>query len=120
MRRDRVTFAMIIGIPFLQVVLFGYAINADPKHLPAAVVLADDGPQGRALLSGLKNSSYFDFVRQYRTEEQARQAQASGAVQFVINIPQNFSRDLLRGKRPTVLVEADATDPGTTDRKSIV
>jgi ABC-2 type transport system permease protein len=114
MRRDRVTFAMMIGIPLLQVILFGYAINADPKHLPAAVVLADDGPQARSLLYGLENSRYFDFVRQYRTEEQARQGLAAGAVQFVINIPQNFSRDLLRGKRPAVLVEADATDPGTT------
>ena len=114
MRRDRVTFAMMIGIPLLQVILFGYAINADPKHLPAAVVLADDGPQARSLLYGLENSRYFEFVRQYRTEEQARQALAAGAVQFVINVPQNFSRDLLRGKRPAVLVEAAATDPGTT------
>lgn len=114
MRRDRVTFAMMIGIPLLQVVLFGYAINADPKHLPAAIVLADDGPQARSVLYGLRNSSYFDFVRQYHTEGQARQALAAGDVQFVINIPQNFSRDLLRGKRPAVLVEADATDPGTT------
>ena len=114
MRRDRVTFAMMIGIPLLQVILFGYAINADPKHLPAAVVLADDGPQARSLLYGLENSRYFEFVRQYRTEEQARQALAAGAVQFVINVPQNFSRDLLRGKRPAVLVAADATDPGTT------
>jgi ABC-2 type transport system permease protein len=114
MRRDRVTFAMMIGIPLLQVVLFGFAINADPKHLPAAIVLADDGPQARSLLYGLKNSSYFDFVAKYRTENQARDALAAGDVQFVVNIPQNFSRDLLRGKRPALLVEADATDPGTT------
>ncbi len=114
MRRDRVTFAMMIGIPLLQVVLCGFAINADPKHLPAALVLADDGPQARSLLYGLENSSYFDFVQKYSTEEQARKALAAGEVQFVINIPQNFSRDLLRGKRPAVLVEADATDPGTT------
>lgn len=114
MRRDRVTFAMMIGIPLLQVVLFGYAINADPKHLPAAVILADDGPQGRSILYGLKNSSYFDFTRKYQTEEEGRRALAAGDVQFVINIPVNFSRDLLRGKRPAILVEADATDPGTT------
>src|SRR5208282_6672524 len=87
MRRDRVTFAMMIGIPLLQVVLFGYAINADPKHLPAAVVLADNGPQGRSVLYGLKNSSYFDFLRQYQTEEEGRHALAAGEVQFVINIP---------------------------------
>jgi ABC-2 type transport system permease protein len=114
MRRDRVTFAMMIGIPLVQVTLFGFAINLDPKHLPAAVVMADDGPQGRALLFGLKNSSYFQFLREYPTETQARKALAIGDVQFVVNIPENFSRDLLRGRRPAVLVEADATDPGTT------
>jgi ABC-2 type transport system permease protein len=114
MRRDRVTFAMMIGIPLMQVVLFGYAINADPKHLPAAVVLADDGPQARTVVWGLENSGYFEVTKQYGTEEGAREALAAGAVQFVVNIPQNFSRDLLRGQRPTLLVEADSTDPGTT------
>jgi ABC-2 type transport system permease protein len=114
MRRDRITFAMLIGIPLLQVILFGYAINADPKHLPTGIVLADNGPQGRSLLYGMQNSSYFDQVRQYRSEPEAGHALAAGEVQFVVSIPQNFSRDLLRGKRPSVLVEADATDPGTT------
>ncbi len=114
MRRDRLTFAMMLGIPLLQLTLFGYAINSDPRHLPAAVLLADDGPQGRAILQALQNSSYYDFKRQVRTEQEGRDALARGDVQFVVNIPQNFTRDLLRGDRPSILIEADATDPSAT------
>src|SRR5436190_14184614 len=114
MRRDRLTFGMMIGIPLLQLVLFGFAINADPKHLPTAVLLADDGPQGRTLLEAIRNSSYFDFVRQVKTEEEANEVLARGEVLFLVTIPQNFSRDLLRGDRPVLLVEADATDPAAT------
>lgn len=114
MRRDRLTFGMMVGIPLLQLILFGYAINSDPKHLPAAVLLADNGPQGRTLLYAIQNSGYFRFVRQVKTETEGRDALARGEVQFVVNIPENFSRDLLRGDRPAILVEADATDPGTT------
>ncbi len=114
MRRDRVTFGMMIGIPLLQLVLFGFAINSDPKHLPAAVLLADRGPHGRTILQGLKNSAYFDFVEELSTEQDARDALARGDVQFVINIPAEFSRDLLRGDRPALLVQADATDPAAT------
>jgi ABC-2 type transport system permease protein len=113
-RRDRMTFAMILGIPLIQLILFGFAINSDPKHLPAAVLLADDGPQGRTLLYGIQNSSYFDFKRALGTELEAREALARGDVQFVISIPENFSRELLRGMQPSVLVEADATDPSAT------
>jgi ABC-2 type transport system permease protein len=114
MRRDRLTFAMMVGIPVMQLVLFGYAINSDPKHLATAVLLADQGPQGRSLLAGIQNSAYFDFVRQVKTEAEGEQALARGEVQFVINIPENFTRELLRAKRPAVLVEADATDPAAT------
>jgi ABC-2 type transport system permease protein len=114
MRRDRLTFAMMLGIPLLQLTLFGYAINSDPRHLPTAVLLADDGPQGRTLLHALKNSTYYDFTRQVHSETEARDLLARGQVQFVVNIPQNFSRDLLRGDRPIVLIEADATDPSAT------
>jgi ABC-2 type transport system permease protein len=114
MRRDRLTFAMMIGIPLLQLVLFGFAINSDPKHLPTAVLVADDGPEGRSLLYAIQNSSYFDFVRQLRSEAEAAEVLARGDVQFVVNIPQSFTRDLLRGDRPVVLVEADATDPAAT------
>ncbi len=114
MRRDRVTFAMMVGIPLIQLVLFGFAINSDPKHLPAAVLLADHGPQGRTLLHAIRNSAYFDFVRQVKTESEGHDVLARGEVQFVVNIPENFTRDLLRGDRPAVLVEADATDPAAT------
>jgi len=114
MRRDRLTFGMMIGIPLLQLILFGYAINTDPKHLPAAVLLADNGPQGRSLLAAVRNSGYFDFVRQVDTEKEGRDALARGEVQFVVNIPADFSRSLLRGERPAILLEADATDPAAT------
>jgi len=111
MRRDRVTFAIMIGIPLVQLILFGFAINSDPKHLPTAVLLADQGPQGRALLYAIRNSGYFNFVRQVATESEGRDVLARGEVQFIVNIPEDFTRDLLRGDRPAILVEADATDP---------
>jgi ABC-2 type transport system permease protein len=114
MRRDRLTFGMMLGIPLIQLIGFGFAINSDPKHLPTAVLLADRGPQARTLLYGIKNSGYFRFVRELTSEREAQEALARGQVQFVVNIPVNFSRDLLRGDRPAVLVEADATDPATT------
>jgi ABC-2 type transport system permease protein len=114
MRRDRLTFGMMIGIPLLQIVLFGYAINVDPKHLAAAVLLADNGPQGRTLLHAIQNCSYLDFVRELKSESEANEVLKRGDVQFVIDIPENFTRDLLRGDRPTILVEADATDPAAT------
>jgi len=114
MRRDRLTFGMMIGIPLLQLILFGYAINTDPKHLPAAVFLADNGPQGRSLLAAVRNSGYFDFVRQVDTEKEGRDALARGEVQFVVSIPADFTRSLLRGERPAILLEADATDPAAT------
>ncbi|MCU0917076.1 MAG: ABC transporter permease [Planctomycetes bacterium] len=112
MRRDRLTFMMMISMPLMQLVLFGYAINSDPRHLPTGVLLADRGPQARTLLHALRNSSYLTFVREFRTEEEARAAIARGTVQFLVHIPESFTRDLLRGQRPAVLLEVDATDPG--------
>lgn len=114
MRRDKLTFGMMLGIPLMQLVLFGFVINADPKHLATAVLLADQGPQGRTLLHAIRNSGYFDFVKVLPTEAEAEEALARGDVQFIINIPASFSRDLLRGDRPAILVEADATDPAAT------
>lgn len=114
MRRDRVTFAMMVGIPLMQLLLFGFAINSDPKHLSTAVRLADQGPFARTLVTALRNSGYFAIVREAATEEEARRLLQVGDVQFVVNIPESFSRDLLRGERPTVLIEADATDPAAT------
>ena len=114
MRRDRLTFGMIIGIPLMQLILFGFAINSDPKQLPAAVLSADYDPQARTLLSAIRHSGYFNFVRRVNSESEARDLLARGEVQFVVSIPENFSRDLWRGDRPVVLVEADATDPAAT------
>jgi ABC-2 type transport system permease protein len=111
MKRDRVTFAMMVGIPLLQLVLFGYAINSDPKHLPTAIRDADEGPFARTLVWSLKNSGYFEFVRETASEAEAARLLQLGKVQFVVNIPADFTRDLLRGQAPTVLIEADATDP---------
>jgi ABC-2 type transport system permease protein len=114
MRRDRVTFGIMIGIPLMQLILFGFAINSDPKHLPAALLLADHGPQARTLLHAIQNTGYIDFVRQVETESEGRDVLARGEVQFVVNIPESFTRDLLRGDRPAILIEADATDPAAT------
>ncbi len=111
MRRDRVTFAIMVGIPIIQLTLFGFAINTDPRHLPAAMIINDNGSMGRTVLSALRNSSYLEFVRQVKTETEGRQLLERGDVNFVINIPENFTRDLLRGDRPSILIEADATDP---------
>ncbi|MDD2898247.1 MAG: ABC transporter permease [Desulfuromonadaceae bacterium] len=111
MRRDRLTFGMIVGIPVVQLMLFGFAINGDPKHLPTTVVMADSSQYSRTILSALKNSDYFRFTGEVLSEAQADAALARGEVQFVVTIPENFSRTLLRGERPAILVEADATDP---------
>ena len=111
MRRDRVTFAMMIGIPLLQLILFGYAINSDPKHLPTAVYSADNSVFSRTLVWGLRNSSYFDIAREPKTEADIQKMLAQGTVQFIVHIPVDFSRKLLRGEKPDLLLEADATDP---------
>ena len=111
MRRDRVTFAMMIGIPILQLILFGYAINSDPKHLPTAVYSADNSVFSRTIVWGLRNSSYFDITREAKNEAEIQKLLAQGTVQFTVDIPVDFSRKLLRGERPDLLLEADATDP---------
>jgi ABC-2 type transport system permease protein len=114
MRRDRVTFGMMVGIPLLQLVLFGFAINSDPRHLPTAIRSADQGPFARTLVSALRHSDYFQIVAEAETEAEAARLLRFGDVQFVINIPEDFTRRLLRGERPAVLIEADATDPSAT------
>ena len=114
LKRDRLTFGMIVGIPIIQLVLFGFAINSDPKHLPTAVLIADRSEFSRSILSGLKNSEYFAFVGEARDEADADRMLATGEVQFVVSIPADFSKRLVRGERPAVLVEADATDPAAT------
>ena len=114
LKRDRLTFGMIIGIPILQLLLFGYAINADPKNLPTAVVSADTSPYGRSLVAGMQNSGYFGFDRILASQAEAEALLAHGTVQFVVTIPEGFGRRLVRGEKPVLLVEADATDPSAT------
>jgi len=114
MKRDRVTFGMMVGIPLMQLMLFGFAINSDPRHLPAAIRAADQGPFARTLVQALRTSDYFSLVSEAASEAETARLLQLGDVQFVINIPEDFSRKLLRGERPTVLIEADATDPAAT------
>ncbi len=114
MRRDRLTFAMIVGVPILQLVLFGFAINTDPKGLPAALVTGDESPFSRSLVSALENSQYFRFTRRAASEAEADRLLQLGAVQFVLVIPADFSRKLQRGEHPQLLLAADATDPSAT------
>lgn len=114
MRRDRVTFAMMIGIPILQMVLFGYAINSDPRRLPTAVLSLDQSVFSRTLVAALQNSDYFTISRVLDGEADATEAIQQGEVQFVVEIPRQFQRRLVRGERPALLLTADATDPAAT------
>jgi ABC-2 type transport system permease protein len=114
MRRDRLTFAMIVGIPILQLALFGYAINTDPKALPTVVVAHDASPFTRSLVAALQNTRYFKIVGQFAGEAQADRALQRGDAQFAVIIPPDFSRRLQRGEKPVLLVAADATDPAAT------
>ncbi len=111
MRRDRLTLAMIVGVPMMQIFLFGFAINLNPKHLPTAVSISDPGTYADSVVAALQNSSYFEIVKATNSPVVARQMLDEGDVSFVVEIPANFSRDLVRGARPALLVESDATDP---------
>src|SRR5260221_11143248 len=114
MRRDRLTFAMMIGVPVMQLVLFGFAINMDPKALPAAVVSADSSPFSRSLVRALENTGYFKVVATPATVGEADRLLTRGNVQFGLQVPEDFSRKLQRGERAPVLVEPDATGPAAT------
>ena len=114
MRRDRLTFAMMLGVPLMQLLLFGYAINSDPKNLATAIHDQDHSDFTRTFLTALENSDYFKIIARPETAEEADNLLARGTVQFVIEIPPNFSRDLVRGTRPALLLDADATDPAAT------
>ncbi len=114
MRRDRLTFAMIVGIPILQLVLFGFAINADPKALPTAVLAADNSVFSRSFIRAMENSGYFRVSQVVASSADGERMLQRGEVQFFVTVPEYFSRNLLRGERPVLLVEADATDPAAT------
>ncbi|MEO8545010.1 MAG: ABC transporter permease [Burkholderiaceae bacterium] len=114
MMRDRLTFAMAVGVPILQLVLFGYAINTDPKGLPTVVVSTDSGPMSRAVLAAMQNTGYFRIDHRLTSEKQAEALIETGAAQFMVVIPPDFSRQLIRGEHPVLLVSADATDPSAS------
>jgi ABC-2 type transport system permease protein len=114
MLRDRLTFAMALGVPIMQLVLFGYAINTDPKGLPTAIVAIDTGPQARAFSAALQNSGYFRITHQPGSEAQAEALIESGEVQFMVAIPSDFSQRVVRGERPAILVAVDGTDPSAS------
>ncbi|MCI0668815.1 MAG: ABC transporter permease, partial [Methylococcaceae bacterium] len=111
LKRDRLTFGMIIGIPLLQLLLFGFAINSDPRRLPTAVIIAETGPFVRDYLAAMHNSDYFEIVGSVENEREADRLLDQGDVQFVVNFPAGFERALIRKEHPVVLVQADATDP---------
>ena len=114
LRRDRLTFAMMIGVPLLQLTLFGFAINGDPRRLPTVVIAQENSDFTRSLLHALENSGYFRIVASSTDPRVADAALADGRAQFALTVPAGFARDLQRGEHPRLLVEADATDPSAT------
>jgi ABC-2 type transport system permease protein len=113
LRRDRLTFAMLIGVPIMQLLLFGYAINGDPRHLPTAVVALDQGPMVRAIVAAAANTDYFRIV-EVGSEAAAEDLIARGEVQFALVFTADFSARVARGEHPPLVVYADATDPAAT------
>src|SRR3954471_22971252 len=111
LRRDRVSFAMIVMIPVMQLLLFGYAINTTPRNLPSAVLLQEDSDLGRSILKAMENTSYFRFTREVHTVEEFDNLLQSGKVLFGVEIPRGFERAVRRGDKPALLIAADATDP---------
>jgi ABC-2 type transport system permease protein len=111
LKRDRVSFAMIIMIPLVQLLLFGYAINTNPRHLPTAVLLQENSDLGRSILAALKNTDYFKVIERPSSEAELDAMLASGKILFGIEIPRNFERSVRRGDKPAMLIVADATDP---------
>ena len=112
--RDRFTYALILAVPVIQMLLFGYAINTDPRHLPTALLVQENSVFARALVASISNSTYFEIVHQARSPAELDQLVRTGQVQFAITIPGDFTRRVVRGDRAQILVEADATDPTAT------
>src|SRR4051812_21537343 len=111
LRRDRLTFAMMFGIPIMQLLLFGYAIDSDPHNLPTAVISADDSQITRTVLWALRSTGYMRFTHRPASEAEANALLQKGEVQFVVTIPSDFTRRLVRGERAQIVIDADATDP---------
>lgn len=114
MRRDKATFGMMIGIPIMQLILFGFAINTNPKNLPTNLIDHDNSVFSRSIEQSLANTGYFKFQPPVNNPQEADQQMRTGKSKFIITIPSQFSKDLIRGRKPSILVEADATDPIAT------
>ncbi|MGL6183008.1 MAG: ABC transporter permease, partial [Aestuariivirga sp.] len=114
LKRDRLTFSMMFGVPIMQLVLFGFAINNDPKALPTAILSSDQSSITRAMIQAIENTSYFSAIHMAASEAEADELLQRGEVQFVITIPGDFTRRIMRGEVAQIAVEADATDPATT------
>jgi ABC-2 type transport system permease protein len=114
LRRDRLTFAVMFAIPLIQLVLFGYAINNDPKHLPTAVIAEEQTPIVRTLLRALETSGYYRFVLETDDPRESETLLRRGDVAFVVSIPAGFTEKLVRGDRPQLFIEADASDPAAS------
>ena len=112
--RDRLSYAMILMMPIMQLLLFGYAINAEPRHLPTAVLIQEDSRFARSIVASLNNSRYFEFTAEARTPAELDAMLRRGEVQFAITIPGDFTRRVVRGDKAQILVEADASDPSAT------
>src|SRR6202040_1919361 len=111
LKRDRVSFAMIVMIPVMQLLLFGCAINTTPRNLPTAVLLQEDSDLARSVLKAIENTAYFRFTREVHTVAEFDDLLQSGKVLFGVEIPRGFERSVRRGDKPALLVAADATDP---------
>jgi ABC-2 type transport system permease protein len=111
MRRDRLTFGIMVAMPIVQLILFGYAINTDPRHMPAVIEMREDGPLTRAFLASLAASSYVDIVAIVTDGDEGDTMLRSGQANFLISIPEGFERRLVRGEHPQILLAADASDP---------
>lgn len=112
--RDRITYALILAVPVIQMLLFGYAVNTDPRHLPTAVLVQENSVMARSVVSGIANSSYFSITHQARSPAELDALVRTGQVQFAVTIPGDFTRRVVRGDQAQILVEADATDPVAT------
>src|SRR5690606_33819119 len=112
--RDRLTWAMILVLPIMQMLMFGYAINTEPRNLPTAVLVQDDSVFARSFLASVDNSGFFRITRQVRTPQELDQLISSGEVLFAITVPGDFTRRVMRGDEAQILLEVDATDPMAT------
>lgn len=111
LKRDKTTFGMIVAIPIIWLLMFGYAINMDPKNLPTAVNSRDNSPFARSIVSGLVNSGYFKITDEISSEKSGENLLKQGKVLFVITIPENFEKNIIRGENPKILLQADGSDP---------